>query len=77
MPKQLLIFILTLCMLMPALALAEEQIALPGLPAVIQLPDGVYSPVITLENLKENEASIAVRGGTVESWEEEFKTKKS
>lgn len=75
MPKQLLIFILTLCMLMPALALAEEQIALPGLPAVIQLPDGVYSPVITPENLKENEASIAVRGGTVESWEEEFKTK--
>lgn len=76
MRKLLLISILTLCLLLPAMALAEDQqVALPAIPAVLLLPEGVYNPVLIPDNLKDNGPFILSRGGTVEGWEEEFKTK--
>lgn len=78
MRKLFLILVLMLCLLLSGLAAAEEtqaaQIALPALPAVAVLPEGVYSPVLTPDNLKDNGPFILSRGGTVEEWEEEFKS---
>ena len=74
--KLLLIFILTICLLLPGMAMAEDQqVALPAIPAVLLLPEGVYNPVLTPDNLKDNGPFILSRGGTVEEWEAEFKTK--
>ncbi len=76
MRRLLLIWTLMLCLLTPCLTMAEDtQIALPALPAVLVLPEGVYSPVLTPDNLKDNGPFILSRGGTVEEWQEEFKTK--
>ena len=76
MRKLLLIFILTFCLLLPGMAMAEDQqVALPAIPAVLVLPEGVYNPVLTPDSLKDNGPFILSRGGTVEEWEEEFKTK--
>lgn len=76
MRKLFLIFILTFCFLMPGMAMAEDQqVALPAIPAVVLLPEGVYNPVLTPDNLKDNGPFILSRGGTVEEWETEFKTK--
>ena len=75
MRKLLLIFILTFCLLLPGMAMAEDQqVALPAIPAVLLLPEGVYNPVLTPDNLKDNGPFILSRGGTVEEWETEFKT---
>lgn len=76
MRKLLLIFILTFCLLLPGMALAEDmQVTLPAIPAVLLLPEGVYNPVLTPDNLKDNGPFILSRGGTVEEWETEFKNK--
>ncbi len=76
MRKLLLIFILTFCLLLPGMSMAEDQqVALPAIPAVLLLPEGVYNPVLTPDNLKDNGPFILSRGGTVEEWEAEFKTK--
>jgi hypothetical protein len=58
-------------LVLPALA---EQVTLPSIPAVLTLPEGVYSPVITVENLAANEAFITARGETLAQWQEDFKS---
>lgn len=76
MRRLFLIFILILALLLPGFAAAEDtQISLPALPAVLVLPEGVYSPVLTPDNLKDNGPFILSRGGTVEEWQAEFKNK--
>ncbi len=56
-----------------ALPVLAEQVTLPSIPAVLTLPDGAYSPVITAENLDANEAFITARGETLAQWQEDFK----
>ncbi len=76
MRKLLLVFILTLCIVLPNTVKAEDvQVTLPALPAVVLLPEDRYDPILTPDNLKDNGPFILSRGGTIEQWEEEFKTK--
>ncbi|NLC32852.1 MAG: hypothetical protein GX781_06100 [Clostridiales bacterium] len=73
MRKLIVFFSIIFCLLVQTPVNAEEQVILPVLPAVVLLPQGVYSPVLTPDNLQENQAFIFSRGGTVEQWQEEFK----
>ena len=74
MRKLIAVFSIVFCLLLLNSVNAEEQVILPALPAVLLLPQEVYSPVLTPDNLQANQAFIFSRGGTVEEWQEEFKT---
>ncbi len=68
----LLIIVLLLSLLPTALA---EGYTFASIHAGITLPDGVYQTVLTPENLASNEAFIQSKGGSVATWEADFKAK--
>lgn len=56
--------------LVPSASAAEHQF--PAIYAAVTLPDGVYDPVLTPDNLQANEAFIQSKGGSVASWAADF-----
>ena len=54
---------------LPALA---EVYTLPGILASVDVPVKTYSPILTPDTLKDNEAFIKSKGGTVEAWAADF-----
>lgn len=71
--RRLISWMLALVCMLSLLPAQAEQISMSGLPGILSLPDGVYAPVLTADTLKDNESFILNRGGTVASWQEEFK----
>lgn len=74
MRKHLLIALTLLCLVAAFPALAE-QYSFDAIHAAVSLPDGVYETVLTPQNLASQEAFIQSRGGTVASWEADFKAR--
>lgn len=69
----LLCVLLLLTGLVPAWAAESYQFA--GVNAAVSLPEGVYQPVLTPENLKDNEAFIQQQGGTLAAWQADFEAR--
>ena len=69
----LLCVLLLLIGLVPAWAAESYQFA--GVNAAVSLPEGVYQPVLTPENLKDNEAFIQQQGGTLAAWQADFEAR--
>ena len=67
--------ILAVCLLMTALPAMAESYAFEAVHAGVQVPDGVYNPVLTPKNLQENEAFIAVKGSTADAWAADFEAR--
>lgn len=67
------LLILAVMLLLTVLPASAEQVGLEAIPAVLQLPDGAYSPILTPENLVENETYIHAKGGSAAAWAEEWK----
>ncbi|HSK67880.1 MAG TPA: hypothetical protein VLA21_01320 [Candidatus Limnocylindria bacterium] len=74
MGKKLTALALAACaalLLLPA-AQAAQEYSFPAVRAALALPDGVYGTVLTPDNLQENAAFVASRGGTPEAWAADF-----
>lgn len=71
--RRLISWIMALACMLALLPAQAEQISMSGLPGILSLPDGVYAPVLTADTLQANESFILNRGGTVATWQEEFK----
>lgn len=74
MPRLRILLILLLCVLF-AFPAAADQLLLPQIPGLIDLSLDHYAPVLTGDNLADNEAFILARGGTLSDWQQEFKDK--
>lgn len=70
--RKLTLVMLTLLLIIPGLPAGAEQVGLPAIPAVLQLPDGVYAPILTPDNLTENETYIHSKGGSAAAWAQEW-----
>ncbi len=73
--KAILLAALTMLLLVPGLSAGAEGFTFDDIHASISLPEGVYETVLTPGNLKDNEAFIVSRGGTVEGWAADFKAR--
>lgn len=72
MRRKLLPIALILCLL-AACGAQAQQANLSAVPAILTLPEGVYSPILMPDNLEANASFITGRGGTVAGWQESFK----
>lgn len=71
--RKLTLVLLAILLVTMALPAGAEQVSLAAIPAVVQLPDGAYTPILTPENLSQHETFIHARGGTAAGWAEEWK----
>lgn len=67
--------ILIICCVMLSLSASAQQVILPIVPAQVEVPDAVYGPILTPDNLAANESFIIQKGGTLTAWQQEFKEK--
>ena len=72
--RKLTLVMLTILLFLTVLPAFAEQVNLPAVPAVLQLPDGAYAPILTPENLKDHETFIHAKGGSLAAWAEDWKT---
>lgn len=78
MQKKLLLLMLSavfLFALVPAAHADTNTYTFSDVHASLTLPEGVYQTVLTPENLAQNEAFIQSQGGSVATWEADFKAR--
>ncbi|NLX82920.1 MAG: hypothetical protein GXZ04_03770 [Clostridiales bacterium] len=76
MRKRVFSLLCALLMMMSFLpASAAESFQFEGVNAAVSLPEGVYQPVLTPANLKDNEAFIQQQGGTLAAWQADFEAR--
>lgn len=76
MRKKLILLMLSAAILSTFISPAHaEAYTFNDIHAALSLPEGVYQTVLTPENLAQNEAFIQAQGGSVATWEADFKAR--
>lgn len=70
--RSYILIALALFLVFPFLPATAQSFTFAGPNFFLNLPDQVYSPVLTPDNLQQNEGFIQSQGGTLESWTADF-----